>query len=149
MNENQSGSYHSRFCAVRNKRESIYFLVACLLLTLYGWRNLGKAYPIGQSLFILLLGHLTALALLTQLMVVLKCFRERLVLGLIMATSAIGLIRGLLPSLTAAATPLVRESCFFLWAASSLVSLTMLLSAYNSKGANAPSPGTGAGSHGQ
>lgn len=134
INRTQARTYHFRFCAVRNRRESLYFLFACLLLTLFGWRNLDKPYPGDQSLFILLFGHLIALALLAQLMVILKCFRERLVLGLIMSASAISLVRGLLPSIAAPSTRLIRETSFLLWALASLVSLTMFLSARKYKG---------------
>lgn len=129
INPNRSIAYHSRFCALRNKREALCFLLVCCTLAFLCWRDLHKGLPEGQGRLTLLLGHLTGLLLLAQLMLLFRCFRERAVLALAMIWFAVGLVQGLLPAVIEPAVAAVREASFLLWVVAAAISASMLASA--------------------
>ncbi len=126
--------YHGRFCALRHRTQALYFLLPCLALAVVSWRSLDRPFAT-QGLFTLVFGHVTALMFLTYLMLLLKCFRERLVISLAMIQSLVGLLRGLFPGFTALSTSFTGWVCFLLWVLACVVSLSMLLSTLRSDGA--------------
>jgi len=122
--------YHSRYCALRNKRTSVALVLVSLTLTVVSWRELGRPLSPSPGLFLLVLGHLTAIGMLVEFAMVLRCLRERLVVSLGIVELAIGLVRGLLPSLAAHFPLLIRVTSFCLWAAALGISLTMMGEAF-------------------
>lgn len=71
---------------------------------------------------------------LIQLLVSMKCTRERVALALAIGSFAFALVRPLLLPLSAAATSSVRFGLLLLWIAALLVSLSLLRSAVASDG---------------
>ncbi len=127
------GTYHSRFCPLRNKKAALYFVAVSVALTVLTWRDLGKPFSNGQGLYILLLGHLTALALLGKLFVLLKCLRERLTLALGIVSVVAGLVTGLVAGHASLPTGLIRGGSFLLWVVASGISISMLFSSLRGK----------------
>ncbi len=130
---NSSAPYHSRFCALRNKKEALGFVLVSMLIAFLSWRDLGKPLINTQGLFTVLLGHLTALAVLLQLFLLLRCFRERLVLGLGMTSLTIGLGEDLLPGVLEPATTALRALALLIWVVALGVSVSMFASALKNR----------------
>jgi hypothetical protein len=125
----RSNEYHFSFCALRNTREALYFVLFSTLMVFLTGRDLGNPLGTRQSLFMLVFGHLIVLVFLVRLFALLGCFRERLVLALAMAWLVIGLISGLPSKYLPASALLIRGASFLLWVVALAVSVSMLASA--------------------
>lgn len=132
--ENRS-NYHSRLCALRNVKTAVIFLLFCVLQAWMGWREIGESVaPAGQSL-IFYIAEIAVIAALVDFIVALKCLRERLVLGLAIFSFLLGLVGSLAPrALSAIPSASVKDLQFLLWLAASLVSVTLVYSAFRAAG---------------
>lgn len=103
-------------------------LIAFLLLeAILSWRAIGREErPADDPILIAVL--LLALPMLARLMVVFRCTRERIVLGLLMLRSALSLAAKMMPSLVADSFRVFSVVNLVLWILALLVSGTMLYS---------------------
>ena len=79
--------------------------------------------------FILLLGHGITIALLIQLTLVLKCVRERALLILVLLSTIVGLLEGLMPALFQPVMSNIRAGSHLVWLLCSTISFSLLVSA--------------------
>jgi hypothetical protein len=120
---------HSRSCAARNWTTSLLFLLFCGFEALLCWRELAQPLPDYRASIVLLLGYDFVVFLLADLMLSFRCLRERIVLTLGLVSFVKAVAVGVAPWLFASNARAVREFSFILWAAASLVSLSLLKSA--------------------
>lgn len=120
---------HSRYCAARNKKTAVVFFGFSALEVAWHW---GAIYgPLLQprgSVF-LFLGLIGAVVLMFDLMISLKCFRERLVLALGATSFLVVLIEQLTPGLTEATLVRTGQLILSLWVVATLASTSLLISA--------------------
>jgi hypothetical protein len=129
LDSGRSRTYHSRYCALRNAGEAVGFVLVSATIAFLCWRDLGKALARPQGRFVVLTGHLIALGLLAQLFVFLRCFRERVLLGLGMGWLALGFVEDLLPRLLEPVAPALRTLSLLIWVLAVGVSLSVFVSA--------------------
>ena len=127
---NNSG-YHLRFCALRNVKTAVIFLLFCVLQAWMGWREIGEtSVPVEHSM-ILYVAEIAVLAALVDFIVALKCLRERLVLGLATFSFLLELGGGIAPRTLSVIPRIgVQGLQFSLWLTASLVSVTLVYSAF-------------------
>jgi len=127
---------HWRYCAARNKRVSLFFVLFSGLQALLWWRALNKPLPSGRESIVFYIALITSLVFLAELMVSFKCFRERCAIALAMSTFAIELARRLLPNLVAPFAGIIPAISLLLWMVVLLVSLSLLRSALRTRRPN-------------
>ena len=120
---------HARFCAVRNWKASLVFLLFSTFEGVLCWRELTAPLPAQRASTVTLLGYSFVVLLLVDVMLSLRCFRERIVLSLGILGFLKAILVGVAPGLIALDARTVREFSFLLWATASLISLSMFLSA--------------------
>lgn len=124
-----SSDYHSRFCALRNWKVSLIFFLFSALQVILRWRALGAAPQGQQRSVIFYVAVVAVIAALGDLMMALKCLRERVVLILAMASFTFILVKGLMPGLVIKVAITSGKGMLMLWIVASIVSLSMLRSA--------------------
>lgn len=118
---------HARYCPVKNPRAAL-FLVGCFsLLVLLAWTDLHK--PAEQKSLIELPFAALVVAACANWMVAFRCFRERVVLGIVIVTLTAGEITGLFSAINYRSVELIRFLNLILEGIGLLVSLSLLVSA--------------------
>jgi hypothetical protein len=130
-----SSDYHQRYCALRNRKASLIFFAYCLFEVLIRWHSLGRGQEIEPRSVIFYIAVVAVIAALGDLVVALKCFRERLVLAIAIVSFVFVLLKGVLHSLITAVGGTVGRVFLIVWIIAMLVSLSMVVSAY--RGPNA------------
>jgi hypothetical protein len=117
--------YHARYCPVKNAKSAL-FLVAYFSVTAFvNWKGLHK--PPEHPDFVLLLFAILVVAMLARWLVTFTCFRERLVLGLVIVTMVAGQVERFVPSVVSQHLEGVKSGHLALSLLGLLVSLTMLV----------------------
>ncbi|HEU0046247.1 MAG TPA: hypothetical protein VFQ43_01425 [Nitrososphaera sp.] len=120
-----SQEFHALYCPIKNTKSAL-FLVACFSwVTFVGWKGLHKA-PEHPS-FIELLFFIFAAAIYAKGLMIFKCFRERLVLGIVIASLVTDEVSGFFPAIVGPYAHLVKSVKLVLWVLCLLVSLTMFV----------------------
>ena len=115
---------HPQYCPARNKRIAL-ILVGCFsILVFVGWTGLHKAFQ--RPSLIDLPFALFAVTFCTKGFVIFKCFRERLLLALVIANIVVGEAYGYLATIERPYAELIRTGELSLAALGLLVSLSML-----------------------
>ena len=130
----QSSTYHSRFCALRHWKVALTFFLFCVLQVILRWRELGKPPQGEQQSVIFYVAVVAIIATLGQLVIALKCFRERVVLILAIVSGTFILVKALWPAQIAAVAVTSERALLTLWIVASAVSLSMLVSALRGRG---------------
>ena len=116
---------HALYCPVKNSRSAL-FLVACFSMMVFvGWKGLHKA-PEHKSI-VELLFYIVVAAALARLLVAFTCWRERLVITVVIVSLLIGVVTGFVPSIFRQHTEVLRSGKLALSLLGLLVSLTVLV----------------------
>ena len=116
---------HARFCPVKNSKSALFLVASFSLMVFVGWKGLHKA-PQHQSIVNLIFFIVVAAAL-AGLLVAFTCFRERLVISVVIVSLLTGVVTGFVPSVFSQHTEMLRSGKLALSLLGLLVSLTMLV----------------------
>jgi hypothetical protein len=115
---------------VKNARVALVFAAFCVAETLTSWRGLGKI-PVRHSLIELPV-YLFIVVVYAKLIAVFRCYRERFIVGIAMASLAIGLVAAYAPSVVGPFAHSVGLGQFVLYSLALAISLSMVLEAVRS-----------------
>jgi hypothetical protein len=104
-------------------------MVFCILETALSWRSSPSSYPWPLGTITLVLGHGVEIAILIELMLVFKGFRERALFVLVLLHAFVGLLAGLMPALFEPAQTTIRVGSHVLWLSCCTISFTLVVSA--------------------
>src|SRR5438552_13828624 len=116
---------HSRFCASRNVKVALLYVGFCGGCAFLSWRP-SHALPSPDRL--LPFGLLVAIVILAQVAFAVKCIRERVVVGAIMASLASALVSEVAPGVVSPVAGLLRITDYLLWGLAIVISVSMLVS---------------------
>jgi len=131
---------HDRYCPVRNPKSAV-FLVACFSVMVFGgWRGLHRAQenPSFVELFVLIVAY----ALLARRLLAFTCFRERLLLGLVVGIPVAGEVASFVPTVFGRYIGIVRPAQLALSLLGLVVCLTMLVQSARGPDAGPTEPPT-------
>jgi hypothetical protein len=116
---------HERYwCAFTHIRIAWTFVAFCAWAVFVSWKGLDK--PISRpSLFELPFYILFVVVYVPIFWVVLRCFTERLAVGIVTVDMAIAIVSWFMPTLLNPVAGLVRRAFFVLWSLAFLMSLNM------------------------
>jgi hypothetical protein len=124
-------TYHARFCALENWKVSLIFFLFSALQVVLRWRAVGGS-PRGQEQTVIFyVGVVAVIAALGDLVVALKCFRERVVLALTIVSLVFILVKASCPDVVAPVATASERAMLILWMIACAVSLSMLVSAFH------------------
>ncbi len=123
---------HSRYCAARNRGTAVVLSLFSAGVVFLKYRALHAPPPKENRDIIVSIAVIAVIVFLAQLMAVLRCVRERLLLALAITSFAVDLASRLLPKLSVPASGSFRAGSLILWIAVLLVSLSLLASALRS-----------------
>jgi hypothetical protein len=125
MTQNRSNEeIHARYCALRNPRFALVLVVCFSVLAFVSWRDLHKPPPARD--FIQLPFAILLVAISAKLLAIFKCFRERLILGLAIASFVSAEISEFAPAIVRPFAGLVNSGDLAVSGLALLVSFTML-----------------------
>src|SRR5579863_1440085 len=117
--------YHRRYCALTNTRAALVLVLCLAVVVFVGWNGLGK--PLQQVSVIELPLYIFVEALFVICLVIFRCFRERLIMGLAMVSLVIGGASGFVPVRVGPFADLIKYGEFGLWTFALLISLSALI----------------------
>jgi peptidoglycan/LPS O-acetylase OafA/YrhL len=123
---------HLRICANRRTKVSLLFVAFCVMETLLVWRPLVNNETADRGT-VFVLGLVVTIAVLIQMLRLFRCRRERIVLGLAIASFGASLISAIAPSFMLKFEPLVTRADLVLWIIAVVLSLSMLVSSLSRK----------------
>jgi len=117
---------HSRYCANKSLRVALCFVAVCLLMLYLNWRDLGQLYsqPSAYDLF----WDVVSIAAGYQLLMVFRCLRERVVVGLGVLILIRVVLSRFVPALLNEFAGTLRHAFLVLWVFALLTSLSMAIS---------------------
>ncbi len=116
---------HAQSCAVKNAKSALFLVVSFSVMVLVGWKGLHKATE--QQSIIDLLFYVVVAAGLARLLVVFTCFRERLVISVVIVSLLTGAVTGFALFVFSQHVEMVKFGKLALSLLGLLVSLTMLV----------------------
>lgn len=116
---------HAQSCPVKNSKSALFLVVSFSVVVFVGWKGLHKA-PEHQSIVDLLF-YIVVAAGLARLLVVFTCWRERLVISVVIVSLLTGALTGFMPSVVSQHVETIRFGKLALSLLGLLVSLTMLV----------------------
>ncbi len=117
--------YHRQYCTMSNTRVALTLTLSLVLVVFVSWIDVSK--PVQRiSLFNLVL-LISVEIMLARGLAIFRCFRERLILGVIMTTLAISVVSELLHFRNESNAELINYSEFGLWVLALLLSLSALV----------------------
>lgn len=117
--------FHALYCPVKNTKSAL-FLVACFSVTAFvGWKGLYK--PPENPSYLELVFAIIVVGLLTTWLAHFTCFRERLVLSVIIVSLVTEQVESFEPSLFSQHTQTIRFGSIALSLLGLIVSVTMLV----------------------
>lgn len=125
--------FHALYCPVRNTKSALFLVVCFSVVAFVSWKGLHK--PPEHPDIVLLLFAILVVAMLAKWLVTFTCFRERLVLGLVIVTMVAGQVERFVPSIVSQHLEAVRSGHFALSLLGLFVSLSMLVRAARSPSA--------------
>jgi hypothetical protein len=121
---------HALYCPVKNAKSALFLVVCFSVVVFVSWKGLHK--PPEHPDFVLLLFAILVVAMLAKWLVTFTCFRERLVLGLVIVTMVAGQVESFVPSIVSQHVETVKSGHLALSLLGLLVSLTMFVQAARS-----------------
>ena len=116
---------HALYCPVKNAKSAVFLVVCFSIVAFVSWKGLHR--PPEHPDFVLLLFAILVVAMLAKWLVTFTCFRERLVLGLVIVTMVAGQVERFVPSIVSQHVETVKSGHLALSLLGLLVSLTMLV----------------------
>jgi hypothetical protein len=117
--------YHRRYCALTNTRAALVLVLCLAVIAFVSWIGLRK--PVQQVSVIELPLYIIVEILLVKCLIIFRCFRERLIVGLAMVSLAIGSSSGFIPARIGPLPELIKYGKFGLWTFALLISLSALV----------------------
>ena len=121
---------HSALCASRNVKVALVYVVFCGVCVLLSWRP-SHALPGPDRL--LPFGLLVAIVILAQVAFAVKCVRERVVVGAIMASLVVALVAAVAPGVVSPVAGLLKITDYLLWGVATVISVSMFVSSIRSR----------------
>jgi hypothetical protein len=121
-----SDEYHGRYCIITNPRAALELVLSLAVVVFVSWNGLRK--PILPISVIELVLYVLVAAIFVKCLVIFRCVRERLILGLALTSLAIGGASGLVPVGIGAFADLIKYGKFGLWTFALLISISALIS---------------------
>lgn len=125
IRDQSNEEFHARNCAIANSRTSIIFVAFCALEVFLSWRVLGKTFPAYNLVGVF--RDIVMIMVCAKLLLIFRCFRERLVVGIVMLRYVISLVSGFMPTVFNRAAGPIRSVDLALWVLALIVSLSMLI----------------------
>jgi hypothetical protein len=117
---------HARYCAIKRTRIALCFVAVCLLMLYLNWRDLGKPYSRASTYD--LFWEVVSIAACYELLMVFRCLRERIVVGLLMLIAIRVVVSRFVPALQNEFASPLRYIFLMLWTLALLTSLSMVVS---------------------
>ena len=118
--------FHARYCAVKNIRTALFFVAFFTLEVFVSWRGLDG--PFRHPSLIELPFIIVTVAIGLRLLLMFRCFIERLVLGLSLINIVTGVVSAYVPAIGMGPfADLIRSGKLSLWVFVLIVSLGMLV----------------------
>jgi len=130
----RSSTYHARFCALRNWKIALTYFLFCALQVVLRWREFGNSPQGQQQSIIFYVAAVAVIAALGDLAMALKCFRERVVLILVIISFTFTLVKAFWRTHIAAVAVTSERALMILWIVASAMSLSMVVSALRRPG---------------
>jgi hypothetical protein len=133
---------HALYCPVKNAKSALFLVAFFCLTSFLSWKGLNKPlehYSLGQLLVVAIF----AVAVVATWLVEFTCFRERLVLGIVIINLLTMEVQGFVPSVFSKHVEMVKSAKLALGFLGLLVSLTMLIDAARSPNAGPSNGRTG------
>jgi hypothetical protein len=121
---------HSQLCASRNVKVALFYVVFCGVCVFLSWKP-SRALPGPDRL--LPFGLLVAIVILGQVAFAVKCVRERVVVGAIMASLLSDLVAAVAPGIVSPVAGLLKTGDYLLWGLAIMISLSMFVSSIRSR----------------
>ena len=118
--------YHGQYCIITNPRTALVLVLSLALVVCVSWNGLRK--PIQHIRVLELLLYVLVAAIFVKCLVIFRCFRERLIVGLALTSLAIGGASGLVPVGGGAFADLIKYGKCGLWTFALLISISALIS---------------------
>ena len=125
---------HALHCPIKNVKSALFVVGSFCVITFASWNGLHK--PLAHDSLAQLIIVIFVLAMLAQLFVEFTCFRERLVLGIIIISLLTMEVQGFAPSVFSKHVELVKSVKFASVLIGLFVSLTMLIQAARTPSVN-------------
>lgn len=126
---------HAHYCANRKVGSALVVVAFCALEVFLSWRLLGRefsAYRVNG-----LLADLILIGVGVRLILIFRCLRERIVIGVAIVRGFVGLISMAIPNLLNPFAGTVRFGIVSLWVLAFLVGLSMLVDSVRAPKLNA------------
>jgi hypothetical protein len=115
---------HAQSCAVKNSKSALFLVVSFSVMVFVGWKGLHKA---PEQSIVDLLFYIVVAAGLASLLVVFTCWRERLVISVVIVSLLTGAVTGFMPSVFSQHVETIKLGKLVLLLLGLLVSLTLLV----------------------
>jgi len=116
---------HARYCPLTNTKSALFLVVSFSVMAFVGWKGLHKGSE-APSVVVLLFA-IVVVAMLAKSLASFTCFRERLVIGLVIVSLAIGEVKAFAPSVFGRHVEIAKYGKLALLLLGLLVSLTMFV----------------------
>jgi hypothetical protein len=116
---------HALYCPVKNTKSALFLVVSFSVVAFVGWKGLHK--PLESPSFVELFFAILLVSMLAKVLVAFTCFRERLVLGLVIVSLVTGEVARFGPSVFGKHRELIKSGKLALSLLGLLVSFSMLV----------------------
>jgi hypothetical protein len=121
---------HHQSCIVRNKRLALLSLIFSGVILAASLRAILRPLSGEREPVSVLVGVVYVISLMMLFIMRTRCWRERLWLGIAVTAATCGLVRGLLPSLSASSVYVLTRVTLLLWLGATVISLWFVISAF-------------------
>jgi hypothetical protein len=132
---------HALYCPIKNAKSALFVVASFSVISLASWNGLDKPpahYRLDELLVVIFV-----VAVVAQLLVGFTCFRERLLLGIIIINLLTMEVQGFVPSVFSKHVELLKSAKFASVLIGLFVSLTMLIQAARSSDVQSSDTRTG------
>jgi uncharacterized membrane protein YidH (DUF202 family) len=119
--------FHALYCPVKNTKSALFLVAFFCMAAFVNWKGLHKAPE--QLDFVLLLFAMVVVVMLAKWLVAFTCFRERLVLSLVIVSLVAGQVERFVPAIVGQHFETVKSGHLALSLLGLIASLTMLVHA--------------------
>ena len=128
MTKARTSGGHHEYCLARRVGLSAAVFAFCAVELALSWKSRRIGYPWPSGTITLVLGHGITIAILVELTLVLKCFRERALLLMGLLRTLIGLLAGLMPGPYEPLMNIIKTGSHVLWTLCAAIAFSLVVS---------------------
>jgi hypothetical protein len=120
--------FHALYCPVKSAKSALFLVASFSLVAFVAWKGLHKPFEppdVVELFFVVIVG-----AILAKWLVAFTCFRDRLVIGIVIVNLLTGEVTRFLPSVFGQYAEIIKSGKLALWLLGLLVSATMLVQSF-------------------